>query len=133
MFMRKTSADPAAESRPARAPAGTRHLMSARSLSGNEVYNRRGEDLGDVRDLMIDMDTGCVAYAVLSFGGFLRLGDKRFAVPWAALSLDTLNNHFVLNVERATRPPRPSTASPEPRPCGQRPRPVGTRPGPGCR
>lgn len=100
MFMRKTSAEPAAETRPARAPAGTRHLMSARSLSGNEVYNRRGEDLGDVRDLMIDMDTGCVAYAVLSFGGFLRLGDKRFAVPWAALSLDTLNNHFVLNVER---------------------------------
>lgn len=75
-------------------------LFSASALSGHEVYNRRGEDLGDVRELMIDMDSGCVAYAVLSFGGFLSLGDKRFAVPWAALSLDKTKNRFVLNVEQ---------------------------------
>lgn len=76
-------------------------LMSADSLTGNDVYNRDGEDLGDVKDLMIDMATGKVAYAVLSYGGLLGMGDKLFAVPWAALTLDTVNKRFTLNVNKA--------------------------------
>lgn len=73
-------------------------LMSASSLLGNDVYNKDGEDLGDVKEFMIDMASGKVAYAVLSFGGLMGMGDKLFAVPWAALELDTSNKRFTLNV-----------------------------------
>jgi hypothetical protein len=50
---------------------------------------------------MLDTPTGRVAYAVLSFGGFLGMGDKLFAIPWDQLSLDEENKRFVLNVNRA--------------------------------
>ncbi len=77
-------------------------LMGADTLLGNDVYNRDGEDLGDIKEFMIDMRTGRVAYAVLSFGGILGLGDKLFAVPWNALQLDTENKRFTLNVPKST-------------------------------
>jgi hypothetical protein len=73
-------------------------LMGANTLLGNDVYNKDGQDLGDIKEIMIDMASGKVAYAVLSFGGVLGLGDKLFAVPWAALALDTVNQRFTLNV-----------------------------------
>lgn len=100
MFLRRVKPAAATGASPMPIEPQAQHLMSAHGLSGREVFNRRGEDLGDVRDLMIDMATGRVVYAVLSFGGFLSLGDKRFAVPWAALSLDPAHQRFVLNVER---------------------------------
>ena len=75
-------------------------LMGADTLLGNDVYNRDGEDLGDIKEFMIDMASGKVAYAVLSFGGLLGMGDKLFAVPWAALVLDTVNKRFTLNVQK---------------------------------
>lgn len=75
-------------------------LMGADTLIGNDVYNRDGEDLGDIKEFMVDMATGRIAYAVLSFGGLLGLGDKLFAVPWAALALDTVNKRFSLNVPK---------------------------------
>jgi sporulation protein YlmC with PRC-barrel domain len=75
-------------------------FMSASSLLGNDVYNLQDEDLGDVKEFMLDMRTGKVAYAVLSFGGFLGMGEKLFAVPWAALTLDTVNKRFTLNVNK---------------------------------
>lgn len=73
-------------------------LMGANTLLGNDVYNRAGEDLGDITEFMIDMASGKVAYAVLSYGGVLGMGDKLFAVPWAALALDTANKRFTLDV-----------------------------------
>jgi sporulation protein YlmC with PRC-barrel domain len=75
-------------------------LMGADTLLGNDVYNQDDEDLGDIKEIMIDMKSGCVAYAVLSFGGILGLGDKLFAVPWQALKLDTTNKRFTLNVKK---------------------------------
>jgi len=75
-------------------------LMGANTLLGNDVCNNEGENLGDIKELMIDMATGRVAYAVLSFGGLMGLGDKLFAVPWAALSLDTRHKRFTLNVAK---------------------------------
>jgi sporulation protein YlmC with PRC-barrel domain len=75
-------------------------LMSAHTLLGDDVCNKDGEDLGEVKELMIDMATGKVAYAVLSFGGVMGLGDKLFAVPWAALVLDTANKRFTLDVPK---------------------------------
>ena len=75
-------------------------LMGADTLVGNDVYNQEGEDLGDIKEIMLDMRNGKVGYAVLSFGGFLGMGEKLFAVPWDALTLDTENKRFVLNVEK---------------------------------
>ena len=75
-------------------------LMGADTLLGNDVYNNDGEDLGDIKEFMIDMASGKVAYAVLSYGGLLGMGDKLFAVPWAALVLDTENKRFTLNTRK---------------------------------
>lgn len=75
-------------------------LMGADTLIGDSVVNAADEDLGDIKDIMLDMQTGQVAYAVLSFGGFLGMGDKLFAVPWQALHLDTVNKRFVLDIEK---------------------------------
>ena len=49
---------------------------------------------------MLDMRSGKVAYAVLSFGGVFTIGEKLFAVPWSALKLDTVNKRFVLDVDK---------------------------------
>ncbi len=75
-------------------------LMGANTLTGNDVYNGKEEDLGDIKEIMLDMRSGRVAYAVLSFGGFLGMGEKLFAVPWQALKLDTENKRFVLDVDK---------------------------------
>ncbi|MES2365450.1 MAG: PRC-barrel domain-containing protein [Pseudomonadota bacterium] len=75
-------------------------LMGADTLIGEDVYNHRDEDLGDIKEIMLDMRSGRIAYAVLSFGGFLGMGEKLFAVPWNALTLDTENKRFILNVEK---------------------------------
>jgi sporulation protein YlmC with PRC-barrel domain len=75
-------------------------LMGADTLIGDSVVNAADEDLGDIKEIMLDMQTGQVAYAVLSFGGFLGMGDKLFAVPWQALHLDTVNKRFVLDIEK---------------------------------
>jgi sporulation protein YlmC with PRC-barrel domain len=77
-------------------------LMGADTLLGNDVYNKDGEDLGDIKEFMIDMASGKVAYAVLSFGGLLGMGDKLFAVPWAAMTLDTEEKRFTLDVPKLT-------------------------------
>ncbi len=75
-------------------------LMGAETLIGNDVYNTQEEDLGDIKEIMLDVQTGKVSYAVLSFGGFLGMGEKLFAVPWAALKLDPVNERFILDVNK---------------------------------
>ena len=74
-------------------------LMSASTLIGDDVYNQQEEDLGNIKEIMLDMQSGKVCYAVLSSGGILGIGEKLFAVPWSALTLDTENKRFILNVE----------------------------------
>jgi hypothetical protein len=74
--------------------------MGASTLIGEEVYGNNDEYLGDVKEIMLDMRNGKVGYAVLSFGGFLGLGEKLFAVPWNALKLDTVNKRFTLNADK---------------------------------
>lgn len=78
----------------------TTHVLSASTLSGDKVKNAAGQDLGHIEDFMIDLDRGQVSYAVLSFGGFLGMGDKLFAIPWEALSVDTHDKSFILNVSK---------------------------------
>ena len=73
-------------------------VLAASTLKNEKVVNRKGEDLGKIEDYMIDLDNGRIAYCVLSFGGFVGMGDKLFAVPWNAMTLDTENKCFILNV-----------------------------------
>ena len=75
-------------------------LLSSSSINGTHVKNPKGEDIGNVKELMINTSTGKVEYAVLSFGGFLGLGDKLFAVPYGAFSLDTQEENLVLDVDK---------------------------------
>ena len=78
----------------------THHLMSASSLDGNDVKNAKGEKLGHVRDIMIDSSNHNIAYYVLSFGGILGMGDKLFAIPPEAMSLDQKEKCFTLNIDK---------------------------------
>jgi sporulation protein YlmC with PRC-barrel domain len=80
--------------------APSRRVFPASKLTGNRVRNSAGEDLGKIEEIMIDAATGTVAYAVLSFGGFLGLGDKLFAAPWRSLTLNTRDHEFILNIDR---------------------------------
>jgi len=77
-----------------------RRVMSAGTLAGDRVRNAAGDDLGKIEEIMLDVPSGRVAYAVLSFGGFLGMGNKLFAVPWNALTLDEANHQFILNVDK---------------------------------
>lgn len=76
------------------------YLLSSDSLCGTNVCNPQGEDLGHLQELMIDPATGETNYAVLSFGGFLGMGDKLFAVPFRQLQIDRENHRMVLNVDK---------------------------------
>ena len=75
--------------------------LSTSTLTGTTVRNRQGEDLGDIKDFMLDVNNGRVSYAVLDFGGFLGIGDKYFAVPLEAFRPDTESEQLVLDVDKA--------------------------------
>ena len=77
-----------------------RRVLSASTLAGDRVRNSAGEDLVKLNEIMIDIPSGRVAYAVLSFGGFLGVGDKLFALPWSVLTVDEDEKCFVLDVEK---------------------------------
>lgn len=75
-------------------------VLSASTLTGDEVRNFDDEPLGKMEDFMLDLERGCISYAVLSFGGVLGVGDKLFAVPWKALTVDTDAKAFRMDVDR---------------------------------
>jgi len=79
---------------------GNTQVLSANALIGHKVYNPQGETLGDIKDVMLDVDLGRVVYSVLSFGGFLGMGDKLFAIPFEAFRLDPSNDRVILNVPK---------------------------------
>ncbi len=83
-----------------RLPTPALDLMGSESLVGKDVYNQSGEDLGDIKEIMLDMSSGTVGYAVLSYGSFLGVGEKLFAVPWKALRLDKEHKCFLLDVDK---------------------------------
>ncbi len=74
-------------------------VMAASTLEGDEVVNTLGESLGKIKEVMLDVPRGRVAYAVLASGGLLGIGGKLFAIPWQALVLDTGRKCFVLDVD----------------------------------
>lgn len=78
----------------------TTQLLSSSTLTGDTVKNPQGDKLGKIEDIMLDVASGRVAYAVLSFGGFLGMGDKLFAIPWKALSVDFDNHCCILDAPK---------------------------------
>lgn len=75
-------------------------LMSASTLSGDDVKNAQGESLGHLKDIMLDTENNRVAYYVLSFGGLLGMGDKLFAIPPEAMKLNTDDKCFILDIDK---------------------------------
>jgi len=75
-------------------------LIPSEKVNGTNVYNRRGDKLGYVEDIMIDKVSGRACYAVMSFGGFLGIGDKHWPLPWSALDYDTSKDGFVVDLDK---------------------------------
>jgi len=73
-------------------------LISSEDVEGTDVYDMKGDKIGDIDHLMIDKIAGRVTYAVMSFGGFLGLGHSHYPIPWAALKYDTKLNGYVTGI-----------------------------------
>jgi hypothetical protein len=93
----------------------TRNLISADKVTGTSVYNRQDEKLGSVYDVMLNKSSGQVAYAIMSFGGFLGMGESYHPLPWRALTYDTRLDGYVVDIDRRRLEAAPTyTASDEP-------------------
>jgi sporulation protein YlmC with PRC-barrel domain len=80
-------------------------LLSTETLLGSDVKNPQGQDVGDLKHLMLDPHTGRVMYAVVAIGGFLGMGEKTVVVPWHALEVARDGKSLVLNVSPQMLPP----------------------------
>ena len=78
----------------------TDRLISSDKVDGTDVYSRDGDHLGTVHDVMIDKRTGQVEYAIMSFGGFLGIGESYHPLPWRTLTYDTTMGGYVVDVDR---------------------------------
>jgi len=78
------------------------NILSATTITGSDVKNLERENIGNIQDLMIELESGNVAYAVLSFGGFLGIGDKYFAIPIEALQFSAKDNDdtIILDIKK---------------------------------
>jgi sporulation protein YlmC with PRC-barrel domain len=74
-------------------------LLSAATITGDDVCNMQEDKLGTIQDIMLDVQTGRIRYAVLASGGFLGMGERLFAVPWNAFTHDKKNKRFILDVD----------------------------------
>ena len=83
-------------------------LIAADKVSGTNVYNLAGDKLGSVDDIMIDKTSGRAIYAVLSFGGFLGMGEKYHPLPWATLKYDAQMGGYVINLDKKQLESAPS-------------------------
>ena len=86
----------------------TDRLIASDKVEGAAVYNRQGERLGTVHNFMVDKFTGQVAYAVMSFGGFLGMGESYHPLPWRVLNYDTRQGGFVIDLDRSRLEKAPS-------------------------
>jgi len=74
--------------------------VKASSIIGTKVVNPKAESLGDIKEIVIDPSTGRVAYVVVSFGGFLGMSEKLFAIPFSSFEYNLANNEYVLHVPK---------------------------------
>jgi hypothetical protein len=75
-------------------------LIAADKVKGTNVYNLAGDDLGTIDDIMIDKASGRAIYAVMSFGGFLGIGEKFHPLPWAILKYDAQKGGYIVNLDK---------------------------------
>jgi hypothetical protein len=78
----------------------TTDLIASNKVEGTAVYNRQGEKLGEVYNFMVGKRSGEVAYAIMSFGGFLGIGQKYHPLPWNALTYDTSKKGYVTDADK---------------------------------
>lgn len=83
-------------------------LIAAEKVTGTNVYNPSGEKLGNVEDVMIDKISGKAVYAIMSFGGFLGMGEKHHPLPWQTLNYDTKLDGYVVNLDKKVLQDAPS-------------------------
>lgn len=76
----------------------TSAMVSSSDVNGTDVYSPSGEHLGSIDHLVIDKHSGQIAYAVMTFGGFLGIGAETQPLPWKKLSYDTRLGGFVTDV-----------------------------------
>ena len=88
-------------------------LISSDKVEGTAVYDRGGEKLGSIHSVMIDKISGKVAYAVMSFGGFLGMGDSYHPLPWHVLTYDTGQGGYVVDLDRNKLEGAPTYATSE--------------------
>jgi len=86
----------------------TSSLIAASKVEGTEVYNRQSEHLGSIYDVMIDKRSGQVAYAIMSFGGFLGMGESYHPLPWGVLTYDTGMGGYVVDLDKSRLEGAPS-------------------------
>jgi hypothetical protein len=89
----------------------TDRLISSDKTVGTAVYNRQAEHIGSVYNLMIDKYSGQVAYAVMSFGGFLGIGESYHPLPWKKLTYDPRLGGYVVDLDRRQLETAPSYTS----------------------
>ncbi len=75
-------------------------VKASEEVVGVSVENPQGDDLGEIKELMIDKHSGMVQFVVLDFGGFLGMGNKLFAMPWELFSYNNERNCFIIAVEK---------------------------------
>ncbi|MGN6579718.1 MAG: PRC-barrel domain-containing protein [Bordetella sp.] len=73
-------------------------VLAASKLDGETVYSADGDDVGKIKEVMLDMNSGRIAYVVLSSGGFLGMGDKLLAIPWRAFAIDPERKTLQLSI-----------------------------------
>ena len=78
----------------------TDRLIASNKVEGTAVYVRNDERLGSIHNFMVDKHSGQAEYAVLSFGGFLGIGDDYYPLPWKTLTYDTRLGGYVVNVTK---------------------------------
>ena len=75
-------------------------LIASDKVQGTNVYNTAGDNLGTIHDIVIDKPSGVVAYAIMSFGGFLGIGNQYHPLPWSILRYDVDRGGYVANLDK---------------------------------
>jgi PRC-barrel domain len=88
-------------------------VISASKVTGTSVYNIEGERLGEIHDVMLDKRSGKIAYAIMSFGGFLGIGEQYHPLPWATLKYDTRQGGYVVGLTKEQLQGAPTFAATE--------------------
>ncbi len=91
----------------------TDRLIASDKVEGTEVFSRSGDRIGSIYNFMVDKVTGQVSYVVMSFGGFLGLGERFYPLPWKILTFDPQRGGYVIDIDREQLERAPSYAAGE--------------------